>query len=101
MFSVIDTIQMSEVLFGHHPEWRARYGSVGLLVVLDPWVVPEVPVPADTRFRVHRPDGTSAEYVATLAERPSTAVGLFFPRLTPVEIPRLSQLEPLTPPPSA
>ena len=96
MFRVIDTIQLNSTLYGHHPEWRARYGSEGLLAILDPADTTEVPVSPGTVIRVHRPDGTTVEHTTTLGERPSTAVGLFFPHLTADDIPRLSTLEPIS-----
>ena len=95
MFRVIDTIQLNSTLYGHHPEWQARFGSEGLLAILDPADASEVLVSPGTVIRVHRPDGSSAEHTTTATERPSTAVGLFFPHLTPDDIPRLSTLEPI------
>ena len=98
MFRVIDTIQFNSALYGHHPELRERYASEGLLAILDPSEVTEVPVPAGTVIRIHRPDGSVVEHTSSLSERPSTAVGLFFPHLTEEDIPRLSMLAPIQSP---
>ena len=96
MLSVIDTIAITAPLLREHPEWQELYGGMGLLAVLDPTVVPSAPIAAGALLRVHRPDGSRTEHVVTVVERPSTAVGLFFPHLTAADIPRLSLLEPIT-----
>ena len=96
MLLVVDTITFSASPLREHPEWWERYGGAGLLAVLDPATVPAAPVVAGALLRVHRPDGSHVEHVVTVVERPSTAVGLFFPHLTAADIPRLSLLELIT-----
>ncbi len=93
MFRVIDTINVNATLFVHQPEWRERYGTEGLLAILDPAEVTEVPVAPGTLMRIHRPDGSTIEHITTYGERPSNAVGLYFPHLTANDLPRLSMLE--------
>lgn len=95
MFRVIDTIQFNATLYGHHPEWRAKYGSEGLLACLDLADAVEASVSSGTVIRVHRPDGSTVEHRTTLIERTRVAVGLFFLDLIADDIPRNSTLEPI------
>jgi hypothetical protein len=96
MFRVIDTIQLNSTLYGHHPEWREKYGSEGLLACLDLADAVEASVFPGTVIRVHRPDGSTVEHRTTFIERTRVAVGLFFPNLTANDIPRTSTLEPIS-----
>ena len=93
-FTVIDTIEIGEAQFHHHPEWKHKYGSSGLIAVIDPDESPDPPFVSGSRVIIHRPDGSTIRRVATVAERPSTAFGLFFPALGHGDIPRLSRVEP-------
>ena len=92
-FTVIDTIQLNDAQYRHFPDWKQKYGSDGLLVVLDPLEVTEPPVAAGAVITIHRPDGSSMKHCVTVAERPSTAVGLFLSGLKSDDVPRLSYIE--------
>ncbi len=93
MFTVIDTIPMTDVLYRHQPGLKAKYQSDGLLAILDPDETTEVPVVSGSVVTIFRPDGSSIVRVVTVAERPSTVVGLFFAGLRPEDVPRLSHIK--------
>ena len=93
MFRVIDTFRITDAMLREYPDMRERYAQSGVIAVLDPAEAPE-PAPFVGRLvRVHRPDGSVAEHRPTLADRPSSAVGLFFPHLAESDVPRLSAIE--------
>ena len=98
MFRVIDTIHFNSTLYGHHPEWWAKYRTEGLLACLDLTDAVEASVSPGTMIRVHRPDGSTVEHRTTFIERTRVTVGLFFPDLTENDIPRTSTLEPIPTP---
>ena len=93
-FTVIDTIEIGDAQFRHHPEWQHKFGSSGLIAVLDPDEATDPPFVSGAGVIIRRPDGSTIRRVATVAERPSTAFGLFFPALVHGDIPRLSCVEP-------
>ena len=95
MFKVIETLHFDSTTYSHHPEWRAKYGSEGLMACLDLADAVEASVSPGTVIRVHRPDGSTVEHRTTFIERTRVAVGLFFPGLTAHDIPRTSTLEPI------
>ena len=93
MFRVIDTLVFDDRLYGHYPEWRLKYGTVGVLACLSLADDVEATVSSGTVIRVYRPDGSTADFATTLIDRTRVGVGLFFPNLSPEDIPRSSTHE--------
>lgn len=92
-FTIIDTIEVSDISFRHYSEWKLKYESPGLIAVLDPDEALDPPFTSGSWVTIHRPDNSSMRRFTTVAERPSTAFGLFFPHLTSDDVPRLSRVE--------
>ena len=93
-FTVIDTIEIGDAQLDDHPGWRHKFGSPGLIAVIDPDESLDPPFVSGNKVIIRRPDGSIISRVATVAERPSSAFGLFFPALVHGDIPRLSRVEP-------
>ncbi len=92
MFRVIDTIQFDNTTRPSSSDLMSRLGR-GLLVVLDPAQVSSAPFQAGATIRVHRPDGSSFDRVASAVEVHHAVVGVFFRDMLQDEIPRLSEIE--------
>ena len=91
-YHVIDTIEI-HCRPNQPNELYERCGAEGLLAILDPLEVSEIPFAAGTLLRICRPDGNTLECATTAVLHPHGVVGVFFPTLKMGDIPRLSVLE--------
>ncbi|QDU29672.1 hypothetical protein ETAA8_47870 [Anatilimnocola aggregata] len=88
---VIDTIFYTNGWLANHPELAAR--GEGLLAILDPAEVSDLPAIAERTVKILKPDGTVCSLEVTCAEIHHSVVGLFFAGKSPEDIPRLSRIE--------
>ena len=93
-YHVIDSIQI-RFRPDQSNDLYEQCGAEGLLAILDPLEVSEIPFAAGTLLRICRPDGSTLECATTAVLRPHGVVGVFFTNLTKANIPRLSLLEPI------
>ena len=100
MLQVIDSFTITARMLADYPDYTQLYGGrEGVVAVPDPEQPCPTDFPAGTPMRLHRPDGTTALLTLAAVLCPARTVGLFFAAPTITEIPRLSQLEALPPPP--
>ena len=100
MFQVIDSFTITADSLAR-PESAELYGDrEGVVAIPAPEQASTIDLPAGTPMRLHRPDGTTTLLTLTATLCPHHTIGLFFAALTSADIPRLSQLEPLSPGPA-
>jgi hypothetical protein len=89
MYRVIDTICFRSSWTHHYPEFAER--GEGLMAILDPDQISEPPEICGRAVRVRRPDGDTAELVATGSEVHHSVVGIFFKDVSSETLPPGSQ----------
>jgi len=90
-FRVIDTIQFNSSLIHRYPEFEAR--GEGLMAILDPHQIQEVPEIKGLTIMICRPDGSVNHLIASSAEASHSVVGIFFEGASSEDIPRGTVLE--------
>ena len=89
-FRVIDTIQFNSSCLHRFAEFQARFE--GVMAVLDPNQIQQVPEIEGRTIMICRPDGSVKQLIAYSAEARSSVVGIFFKGATSEDIPRGAEL---------
>ncbi len=88
--TVIDVIEFRESWTHRYPEFAVR--GEGILAVLDPAEVSEIPSNRPSSLTISRPDGSISIISVGQWECPHGTVGVFLPELGAEDLPRLSRV---------
>jgi hypothetical protein len=86
MYHVIDIIRYRRGWIDRFPDLATR--GEGVMAILEPNQISEPPPIQGCIITVHKPNGTTAQLLATTSEVQHAVVGIFFSGISPDAIPR-------------